>query len=60
MDNDKEKRYWVHIPSRNIRQASGVEFRGKYMTEKEYAKYKERHGISERICSVRENPDHDR
>lgn len=35
MDNDKEKRHWVHIPSENIRQASGVEFRGRYMTKAE-------------------------
>lgn len=35
MDNDKEKRHWVHIPSENLRQTSGVEFRGRYMTKAE-------------------------
>lgn len=27
---------WVHIPSMNYRQSSGVEYRGKYMTREEY------------------------
>lgn len=30
---------WVKTPSMNYRQSSGVEFRGKYMTLKEYNDY---------------------
>ena len=31
--------YWVHLPSQNIRQASGVQFGGKYVSYQEYLKY---------------------
>lgn len=32
----KNGKVWVHVPEMNIRQGSGVEFRGKYMTRQEF------------------------
>lgn len=31
---------WVHVPSMNYRQSTGVEFRGHYMTIAEYREYR--------------------
>lgn len=31
--------YWIHVPEMNIRQASGVQFNGKYVSRKEYFEY---------------------
>lgn len=40
-------RYWIHVPSMNLRQTSGVEFRGKYVTSSEYVCYMEKKKLLE-------------
>ena len=38
---------WIHVPSMNIRQGSGVQFWGKYITLKEYKEHVRRRQILE-------------
>lgn len=33
---DEKKKIWVKDPSLNVRDVGGVQFRGKYVTKKEY------------------------
>ena len=50
----KNGKIWVHMPEMNRREASGVEFRGRYMTLSEYRKWRQTNALMKKI---RRKPD---